>query len=124
MFMQTVAQTTQDYIKMTQTLTQNVHVNTQSIKNIETQLVQLTNMFNERERGTFPSQPIANPNNTNQVQDIIQHQVNQITTLWSGKQIDNRISMPVDLETSTSTSHPSPSPPIQIIEKEVENPNE
>ena len=68
-----------------------------------------------RERGSFPSQTVPNPrnqsNNSNQahvVQDSNVNHLNAITTLRSGKQIDNQVVNPNDLpEIPSNSSTPS-----------------
>ncbi|MGV7343219.1 hypothetical protein PJI17_31465, partial [Mycobacterium kansasii] len=73
----------------------------QSIAKLEVQVGQLATTLNEREKGKLPSQPVANPkgqyeigSNSNQGQ--YHEQAKSITTLRSGKQIDNKIEMPGD----------------------------
>ena len=79
------------------------------------QMSQLATSVSERERGTFPSQPIPNPNrqnpNSNQIhiiQDSNVSHLNAVTTLRSGKKIDNHVvnpnSLPDDLPNSTENS--------------------
>ena len=70
----------------------------QSIAKLEMQMSQLATSVSERERGTFPSQPIPNPNrqnpNSNQIhiiQDSNVSHLNAVTTLRSGKKIDNHV---------------------------------
>jgi hypothetical protein len=58
----------------------------------------------EREKGTFPSQPVPNPNEANPGPS----QVNAIHMLRSGKEVDNQARMPEIEETRSSTSTPTP----------------
>lgn len=80
---------------------QSLHANAQSITKLEVQFGQLATALNEREKGKFSGQPVANlkgqyeiGSNSNQGQ--YQEQAKSITTLRSGKQIDNRVEMPRD----------------------------
>ena len=113
-FQQTLAQTLAQTIQQTiQPLAQTVTSNSQSIKNMEAQIGQLANKLNERERGTFPSQPVPNPinqcpNQTHQVQNETINPVNAVTTLRLGKQVDNQVAIPLDHKASTSHSPPPP----------------
>lgn len=93
-------------------LTSYMQNTNQSIAKLEMQMSQLATFVSERERGTFPSQPISNPRNQNAnpnqahvVQDSNVAQLNAITTLRSGKQIDNQVANPNNLsKTSLDTS--------------------
>ena len=97
----------------------------QSIAKLEMQMSQLATSMSERERGTFPSQPVPNPKNQNAnsnqvhvVQDSNLTQLNAITTLHSGKQIDNQVVNPNDLpKTSLDASNESE----QNVEPNVES---
>ena len=77
-------------------------INTQSITRLENQVGKLANQQVEREKGKFPSQLTCNPkdaitNNVNHIQnppfEHNQGQVNAITTLRSGHQINNQVRM-------------------------------
>ena len=97
-------------------LTSYMQNTNQSIAKLEMQMSQLATSVSERERGTFPSQPLPNPRNQNAnsnqahvVQDSNVTQLNAITTLRSGKQIDNQVVNPNDslgtfLDTSKTTN--------------------
>jgi hypothetical protein len=72
-----------------------------SIANIEGQIGQLANQVGERERGKFPSQPVPNPNGQFSIGSSStpthgQEHVQAITTLRSGKQVDNQVATPED----------------------------
>jgi len=57
---------------------------------------QLASSINERPKGNLPSQPIANPKNTNQAhmtEEDPMNQCNDVHTLRSGKKVDNLVSM-------------------------------
>jgi len=58
---------------------------------------QLTNLQNERQKGTLPSQPIMNPRNSQEAhlaEDQSLNQCNVVHTLRSRKKVDNQVSTP------------------------------
>jgi hypothetical protein len=68
-------------------------VNTQAIVKIESQIGQIANHLGEREKGTFPSQPVPNPkaltikNSSNST-----HRHEQVQSIVrSGKQVDSKV---------------------------------
>ncbi|KAM1552365.1 hypothetical protein COP1_044519 [Malus domestica] len=77
--MSAFSNSTNSFIQSTQTSIQNL---TASVGNLETQVGQLATMFNEREKGKFPSQSEQNPRG-------MEH-CKVIRTLKSGKSYDNR----------------------------------
>ncbi|KAM1059014.1 hypothetical protein ACFX2B_023592 [Malus domestica] len=77
--MSALSNTTNNFVQSTQTSIQNL---TASVGNLETQVGQLATMFNEREKGKFPSQSEQNPRG-------MEH-CKVIRTLKSGKSYDNR----------------------------------
>ncbi|KAM1543952.1 hypothetical protein ACFX1Z_013560 [Malus domestica] len=77
--MSALSNTTNSFVQSTQTSIQNL---TASVGNLETQVGQLATMFNEREKGRFPSQSEQNPRG-------MEH-CKVIRTLKSGKSYDNR----------------------------------
>jgi hypothetical protein len=70
-------------------------VNTKAIARIESQIGQIANHLGEREKGTFPSQPVPNPkaltieNASNSTHG--HEQVQSIVTLRLRRQVDNRV---------------------------------
>ena len=66
----------------------------------------------ERQKGTLPSQSVANPRNSSQAhlaQEDHMSQCNLIHTLRSGKQVDNQVSTPSSSKQAfTSPNHTSP----------------
>ncbi|KAG5540097.1 hypothetical protein RHGRI_020361 [Rhododendron griersonianum] len=88
------------------------HLNTQAITEIknsthiaitklENQMGQLANQVAEREKGKFPSQTLVNPKGqfsigTTSTSSNEQHHVQSIITLRSGKEVDNKVSMPTE----------------------------
>ena len=89
----------------------------QTIQRLEIQISQLANPQNERLKGTFPSQPVTNPKNSQQAhlaedQPLIQYNV--VYILRSGKKVYNQVSTPTNsiqynhTQASTSSS-PNPS---------------
>ncbi|XP_050104617.1 uncharacterized protein LOC126584198 [Malus sylvestris] len=77
--MSALSNSTNNFVQSTQTSIQNL---TASVGNLETQVGQLATMFNEREKGKFPSQSERNPRG-------MEH-CKVIWTLRSGKSYDNR----------------------------------
>ncbi|CAN6695303.1 unnamed protein product [Malus baccata var. baccata] len=77
--MSALSTSTNSFVQSTQTSIQNL---TASVGNLETQVGQLATMFNEREKGKFPSQSEQNPRG-------MEH-CKVIRTLKSGKSYDNR----------------------------------
>jgi uncharacterized coiled-coil protein SlyX len=73
-------------------LSQTVNTHSQSIAKLETQMGQLANTLNRREEGKLPSQPVMNPKRLYMVDEETSHQhVQSITTLRSGKLVDNQV---------------------------------
>ncbi|XP_062155199.1 uncharacterized protein LOC133863257 [Alnus glutinosa] len=71
----------------------------QAIAKIEGQIGQLANQIGEREIGKFLSQPVPNPKGQfviggSSAPSYGQEHVQAITTLRSGKQVDNQVAMP------------------------------
>ncbi|CAN6560696.1 unnamed protein product [Malus baccata var. baccata] len=77
--MSTLSNSTNNFVQSIQTSIQNL---TASVGNLETQVGQLATMFNEKEKGKFPSQFEQNPRG-------MEH-CKVIRTLRSGKSYDNR----------------------------------
>ncbi|XP_030933499.1 uncharacterized protein LOC115959285 [Quercus lobata] len=91
-FMQSTSQAIQE-------MKSSTHLNTQAISKLENQVGQLATQVGEREKGKFPSQPIPNPKgqyaiNGSSSSTHGQEHVQSITTLRSGKQVDNQVKMP------------------------------
>jgi len=64
---------------------------------------QMANTINKREDGTLPSQPVANPKGHYMVEGGTSHhqQVLAITTLRSGRRVDNHVQEKEDEQLST-----------------------
>jgi uncharacterized coiled-coil protein SlyX len=82
-----------------QELKNEVMSSNQAVAKMEGQIGQLANQMGERERGKFPSQPVPNPKGqfvigTTSAPLHGQEHVQAITTLRSGKQVDNQVAMP------------------------------
>ena len=91
-FMQSTSQAIQE-------IKSSTHLNTQAISKLENQVGQLATQVGEREKGKFPSQPIPNPKgqyaiNGSSSSTHAHESVQSITTLRSGKQVDNQVKMP------------------------------
>lgn len=74
-------------------------LNTQAISKLENQVGRLATQVGEREKGKFPSQPIPNPKgqffvNGSPSSSHTQENVQSITTLRSGREIDNQVKIP------------------------------
>jgi hypothetical protein len=71
---------------------QTVNSHSQSIAKLETQMGQMANTLNRREEGKLPSQLVMNPKGLYMVNEETSHQhVQSITTLRSGKLVDNQV---------------------------------
>jgi len=60
---------------------------------------QMANTHNKREGGKLPSQPVANPRGHYIVEDSKHQQVQAITTLRSGRRVDNHVQEKADEQT-------------------------
>jgi uncharacterized coiled-coil protein SlyX len=80
-----------------------VNSHSQSIAKLETQMGQMANTLNRREEGKLPSQPVVNPKGLYMV-NATSHleQVQSITTLRSGKLVDNQVENKRDEHTEVS----------------------
>jgi uncharacterized coiled-coil protein SlyX len=80
-----------------------VNSHSQSIAKLETQMGQMANTLNRREEGKLPSQPVVNPKGLYMV-NATSHleQVESITTLRSGKLVDNQVENKRDEHTEVS----------------------
>jgi hypothetical protein len=80
-----------------------VNSHSQSIAKLEAQMGQMANTLNKREDGTLPSQPMANPKGHYMVEGNTSHhqQVQAITTLRSGRRVDNHVQEKVDEQTES-----------------------
>jgi hypothetical protein len=78
-----------------------VNFHFQSIAKIEAQLGQVDNTLNRREDEKLPSQPVANPKGHYMLEEgTSQHQqVQAITTLRSGRRINNHVQEKEDEQT-------------------------
>jgi hypothetical protein len=71
---------------------QTVNSHSQSIAKLETQMGQMANTLNRREEGKLPSQLVMNPKGLYMVnEETSQQHVQSITTLRSGKLVDNQV---------------------------------
>ncbi|KAL6560492.1 hypothetical protein OROGR_004051 [Orobanche gracilis] len=84
----TLQQFMQSTPQMFQSTQQAIQSNSQSISKLETQIGQLATTLAEREKGKFPSQPTPNPKGQYEVNSS-NAEVQSITTLRSGKEIQN-----------------------------------
>jgi hypothetical protein len=77
---------------------QLLNSHSQSIAKLEGQVGQLTNALNQRKEGKLPSQPVTNPKGhfmvDGSVSDSTSHeQVQAVTTLRSGRVVDNKVGL-------------------------------
>jgi hypothetical protein len=73
-------------------MSRTVNSHSQSIAKLETQMGQMANTLNRREEGKLPSQPVTNPKGLYMMDGESSHQhVQSITTLRSGKLVDNQV---------------------------------
>ena len=74
-------------------MSQTVNSHSQSITKLEALVGQIVNTLNRREEGKLPSQPVVNPKGLYMVEGSTSHleQVQVITTLRSGRLIDNHV---------------------------------
>jgi uncharacterized coiled-coil protein SlyX len=84
-------------------MSRTVNSHSQSIAKLETQMGQMANTLNRREEGKLPSQPVINPKGLYMV-NATSHldQVQAITTLRSGKLVDNQVEEKKDEHTEVS----------------------
>jgi uncharacterized coiled-coil protein SlyX len=84
-------------------MSRTVNSHSQSIAKLETQMGQMANTLNRREEGKLPSQPVVNPKGLYMV-NATSHldQVQAITTLRSGKLVDNQVEEKKDEHTEVS----------------------
>jgi uncharacterized coiled-coil protein SlyX len=84
-------------------MSHTVNSHSQSIAKLETQMGQMANTLNRREEGKLPSQPVMNPKGLYMVHEEPSHQhVQSITTLRSGKLVDNQVGNKKDEHTEVS----------------------
>jgi hypothetical protein len=102
-FIQTSNQNIQELQKVTMSNSQNLQgfkqFTHQVIAKMEGQIGQLANQVGERERGKFPSQPVPNLKGqfvigSASAPSYWQEHVQAITTLRSGRRVDNQVAMP------------------------------
>jgi uncharacterized coiled-coil protein SlyX len=82
---------------------QTVNSHSQSIAKLETQMGQMANTFSRREEGKLPSQSVVNPKGLYMVNvTSYLEQVQAITTLRSGKLVNNQVEDKRDEHTEVS----------------------
>ncbi|XP_024200043.1 uncharacterized protein LOC112203285 [Rosa chinensis] len=75
---------------------EKINVIQQSVSKLEVQMGQLASELNQRRQGVFPSQVETNP----------RHEAKAITTLRSGRQVENNVYMPTNEEDVTPREPP------------------
>jgi hypothetical protein len=84
-------------------MSQTVNSHSQSIAKLEAQVGQIANTLNRREGGKLPSQPVVNPKGLYMVNATSHLEQDQaITTLRSGKLVDNQVEDKRDEHTEVS----------------------
>ncbi|XP_026378448.1 uncharacterized protein LOC113272869 [Papaver somniferum] len=104
--------------QMNQNILQYQKMNDQIFASLELKLGKICDALNEREKGKLPSQPQKNPKGTFQASTSnCNETANDVTTLRSGKIIDNNVSMSEKSESvSKSQSHDTP-----VVENQSEH---
>ena len=99
MFMQSTMQFQQESQRNLQATQSTLQANTQAIAKLELQMGQLATSLNEREKEKFPSQAVANPKGQFESGASSHHeQAKAITTLRSGRTVDNNVGNPEIVE--------------------------
>ena len=89
----------QNTMQFQQATQSSLQANSQAIAKLEMQMSQLATSLNEREKGKFPSQAVANPKGQLESGASSHHeQAKAITTLRSGKTVDNHVGNPEIVE--------------------------
>jgi uncharacterized coiled-coil protein SlyX len=84
-------------------ISHTVNSHSQSIAKLETQMGQMANTLNRREEGKLPSQLVINPKGLYMIDEESSHQhVQSITTLRSGKLVDNQVGKKKEAHTEVS----------------------
>ncbi|XP_026450681.1 uncharacterized protein LOC113350774 [Papaver somniferum] len=115
--------------QMNQNLLQYQKLNGQRLASLELKIGQMCDVLNEREKGKLPSQPqqlqkIAFQASTSNCNESSHNQVNAVTTLRSGKVVDNNVGVPQSVESrSDSPVHTTPQK-TTVVEKESEHDND
>ena len=102
----------------TQMMNENKHTY-QIMNRLELQVSQMASQMGERERGTFPSQPVTNTRDT-RANSFSHAQINAIHTLQSGMKVDNQVVMRDQINSSLLMADPSSSGSDKFEEKETE----
>ena len=77
----------------------SLQANSQAIAKLEIQMGQLATLLSEREKGKFPSKPIPKPKGQFKNGASSYHeQAKSITTLRSGKVVDNHVGEPMNVD--------------------------
>ena len=71
-------------------MSQTANTTQQSVARLEVQMSQMGNQLSQREKGTFPSQPVINPKDPRAAPST-SAQINAIHTLRSGNEVDNNV---------------------------------
>lgn len=91
-----------------QSNTQLLHSHTQSISKLESQMGQLAQTVGRRDEGRLPSQPVNNPKGQYGVEfsnsnEQFHEQAKAITTLRSGREVDNKVEYKAESELTSSS---------------------
>ncbi|XP_026448643.1 uncharacterized protein LOC113348942 [Papaver somniferum] len=109
---------------LTQNLLQIQKSTDQRFTSLELKMGQICDALNEREKGKLPSQPQQNPKSAFQAGTYtcnVSLHVNAVTTLRSGKVIDNNVGVPHTNESESDSSLRTTPQKTSIVENESEH---
>ena len=100
----------------------------QSIEKFESQIRQIANTLNRRDEGRLPGQVVGNPKGQCGIEENPHEQAKAITTLRSGKMIDNRVGEHVMIDSGKDNmgaqGSAPPSPPLDPAISESSPPSQ
>ncbi|XP_026450650.1 uncharacterized protein LOC113350738 [Papaver somniferum] len=107
---------------LTQNLLKNQKTTDQRFTSLELKIGQICDALNDREKGKFPSHPEQNPKGTFQAgTSSCNETAHAVTTLRSGKVVDNNVSMPEKSESESDSSLHTMPQKTSIVENESEH---
>ncbi|XP_026378613.1 uncharacterized protein LOC113273058 [Papaver somniferum] len=108
--------------QMNQNILQYQKLNDQRFANLELKLGQICDALNEREKGKLPSQPQQNPKGTFQAStSTCNETAHAVTTLRSGKIVDNNVGVPHTSESESDSSLHTTPQKTSIVENDSEH---
>ncbi|XP_026410828.1 uncharacterized protein LOC113306058 [Papaver somniferum] len=107
---------------LTQNLLQNQKTTDQCFTSLEIKIVQICDALDEREKGRFPSQPQQNTKGTFQSSiSTCNETAHVVTTLRSGKVVDNNVGVPQTSESKSDSSLHATPQKTSIVENKFEH---